>query len=105
MSDFGRLVDPPAHTRLLGVRVVNGDTILVAPRMPDAWPGFTVRLRTPHAGEYEIVVTNPSGRAEEVRSVSVDGAPGTVVSGEARILVGRERACRRIDVVLGAARA
>jgi len=29
MSDFGRLDDPPPHARLLGVRVVNGDTILV----------------------------------------------------------------------------
>jgi len=83
--------------------VVDGDTIVVAPRIPDTWPGFTVRLRVPHAGEYEIVVTNPGRCAEEVRSVSVDGAPAVVERGEARIAVARDRRQRRVEIVLGAA--
>ena len=88
---------------ILGIRLAGGDTLVVAPRIPDTWPGFTVRLRVPQAGEYEIVVTNPSGRAEVVRAVTIDGAAAAVVDGEARIAVGRDRRPRRIEVVLGAA--
>ncbi|MBI3767959.1 MAG: glycosyl transferase [Deltaproteobacteria bacterium] len=87
---------------LLGVRLEGGDTLIVAPRIPDAWPGFTVRLRLPDGrGDYEIVVTNPTGLAAVVTAVAVDGAPGAIVAGAAHVVV--DGAAHRVDVVLGAA--
>ena len=89
---------------VLGVRLVGGDTLVVAPRVPDAWPGFTVRLRLPDGrGDYEIVVTNPTGRAAIVTAASMDGAPAAIVAGAARIPVAAEAGRHRVDVVLGAA--
>ncbi len=87
---------------LLGVRLEGGDTLVIAPRIPDAWPGFTVRLRLPDGrGDYEIVVTNPTHRAAVVTTVAVDGTPGAIVAGAAHVAV--DGAPHRVDVILGAA--
>ena len=90
---------------ILGVRLVGGDTLVIAPRVPDTWPGFTVRLRVPNAGEYEIVVQNPNGRADQVRAVTVDGTPLAPVAGAARIALTPGSDRHRVDVVLGATNA
>ncbi len=88
---------------VLGVRLVGGDTLVIAPRIPDAWPGFTIRVRLPHVGDYEIVVANPTGCAAEVRAAAVDGTPATIVAGTARVALDASRAPHRVEVVLGAA--
>ncbi len=86
---------------ILGVRLTAGTTLVIAPRIPDAWPGFTVRLRLPDGGDYEIVVTNPTGCAAVVTAVVVDGTAGPVVDGAARIRLGAAGTRHRIEVTLG----
>src|SRR5205823_1116153 len=47
---------------ILGVTITGGDTLRVAPRIPDAWPAFRVRLRLPDGATcYEVDVRNPAG--------------------------------------------
>jgi cyclic beta-1,2-glucan synthetase len=88
---------------ILGVRLLGGDTLVIAPRIPDAWPGFTVRLRVPDGGgDYEIVVTNPDARAAAVVAVTIDGTASAIVDGTARIALARDGRSHRIDVTLGA---
>src|SRR5262249_42752203 len=55
---------------VLGVTLEGGHTLCVAPRVPDEWPGFTVKLRLPDGRtRYEIEVRNPGGDAAAVTSV------------------------------------
>ena len=62
---------------ILGVRV-RGARLMVDPRIPRAWPGFTVALRF-RSARYTIVVENPEGAGSGVSSVHLDGvALGTV---------------------------
>jgi cyclic beta-1,2-glucan synthetase len=88
--------------RLLGIRITNGDTLVVDPRIPDSWPGFEVTLNL-HGGEtrYTIAVENPSGSAATVISAELDGSATRVVDGAAQIALLRDRAVHQIRVVLG----
>src|SRR5437763_174715 len=58
---------------ILGFRVENGDTIVVRPCVPDAWPGYRIAYRTVTGTVYEIGVKNPLGRAARVAAVELDG--------------------------------
>src|SRR5262249_51985330 len=59
---------------VLGFTIENGNTLRLSPRVPDEWPGFTVRYRLPDGKtRYEIAVENPGGKADNVVSVLVDG--------------------------------
>ena len=88
---------------VLGVTVERGRVLRVAPRVPDAWSGFRVRLRLPEDGTvYEVAVENPSGRAERVVAVSVDGRAGAPERDTARIELRRDGATHRVVVTLGA---
>ncbi|MGB5064618.1 MAG: glycosyl transferase, partial [Candidatus Competibacter sp.] len=64
---------------ILGLELVEGHTLRLRPRIPDAWPGFSLRYRLPD-GEavYDIEVCNPNGRAERVAAVEIDDAPGMI---------------------------
>jgi cyclic beta-1,2-glucan synthetase len=59
---------------VLGLRLEDGRRIVLRPRVPDAWPGFRITLRLPGAPHAtRIDVRNPTGRAERVVCVRLDG--------------------------------
>ena len=52
-----------------------GDTLVIDPRIPAAWPGFSVTVRHPQ-GVVGITVDNPSHRtntASALTTVEIDG--------------------------------
>jgi cellobiose phosphorylase len=52
---------------VLGFRVENGNTLVLAPRVPDSWPGFEIDYRTPSGKTlYQIRVHVLGGRATRV---------------------------------------
>src|SRR2546429_62924 len=82
---------------VLGVTLEGGDTLRVAPCIPDDWPGFTVKLRLPDGStRYEVVVENPARQAGRVVSATVDGEPSTVVDGVAQVVLDADGAVHRV---------
>jgi cellobiose phosphorylase len=92
-----------AMESILGVRIEGGDTLCVRPCVPDAWDGFTVRLRLGGGTAYEVVVSNPTHESATVTAVVVDGAPVAVVEGGARVALRHDGHVHRVAVTLGAA--
>ena len=90
---------------VLGVRIVNGDTLCLSPCVPDDWPRFQVRLRLPGGGTfYEIEVRNPDACSARVTAVAVDEERGVVdEDGVARVRLVDDGARHRVEVTLGAA--
>src|SRR5439155_21297697 len=87
---------------VLGLGLEGGDTLRVRPCVPDAWPRFAVRLRLPDGRtRYEIAVENPEGNAAAVVAASVDGEPGAVEDGAARIALRRDGAAHDVRLRLG----
>ena len=79
---------------------------MIAPCIPDEWPGFRVRLRL--AGgttQYEIAVDNPKRNSSAVVSVTADGSPVAVGAGSARVALVNDGGRHVVHVVLGAASA
>jgi cellobiose phosphorylase len=59
---------------VLGLRLENGDTLVLDPRVPDGWPGFAISYRTVSGKTtYQIEVAIPDGDASAVASVEIDG--------------------------------
>ncbi len=90
-----------ALERVLGIRIENGDALLIDPRIPDEWPGYTVELRL-HGGatHYEIAVDNPARSASRVASLAVDGQVLDMVDGIARLPLRRDGVRHRVRVAL-----
>src|SRR5438874_11571779 len=89
---------------VLGVTLEGGDTLRVAPCIPDTWSGFKVKLRLPDGKtRYEVEVENPTRNAVAVTSATVDGHPASVESGAARVALAADGALHRVSVTLGAA--
>jgi cyclic beta-1,2-glucan synthetase len=87
---------------ILGVRMEEGDTLAIRPCVPDAWGGFTVRLRLEGGATYEVLVGNPDRHAAAVVSAAVDGvpvAPGG--DGAVRVPLRRDGRAHRVEVTLG----
>jgi len=85
---------------ILGFRVENGDTIVVRPCVPDAWPGYRITYRTGTGTVYEIGVKNPLGRAARVAAVELDGRSVECPHGQARIPLSTDGRTHRVSVVL-----
>jgi cyclic beta-1,2-glucan synthetase len=87
---------------LLGFEIVGGDTLRLAPCVPDEWPEFRLDWRVP-GGEtrYEIVCRNPRRRAQEVVEAALDGKPVPVADGAARLPIVRDGRTHRVEIVLG----
>jgi len=86
---------------VFGVRMVSGDTLVIRPCIPAAWPGFQLQWRVPgDRTRYEIVVRNAGGGA--VRRASLDGAEVEVIGGAARVPLLRDGGSHRVEVELGA---
>ncbi len=91
-----------ALERVLGIRVEGGDTLVVDPRIPDAWPGFRVSLRlNDGASRYAVEVENPSGRTAAVTAITLDGVPGRVTDGIGRVALLRDGVDHTVRVQLG----
>jgi cyclic beta-1,2-glucan synthetase len=88
---------------VLGCTIENGDTLVVAPRVPDDWPEFHVHYELPGGGAYDIAVRNPNGSAAKVIDATVDGLPVQVVDGVARIPIVRDGGPHGVDILLGGA--
>lgn len=87
---------------LLGLRWSGGTHIEISPCIPDGWPGFRATYRPPgRRGRVEIEVRNPNGRARAVTAVTIDGAPGAIQDGRARIPLDLPTETARVTVVLG----
>ncbi len=84
---------------ILGLRR-HGDTLLVAPCIPAAWPGFSAVLRH-GAARYDIVVENPHGVCAGVALIELDGV---AVAGTGPVPLVDDGARHQVRVVLGTAR-
>ena len=58
---------------ILGLTELDGESFVLAPRIPDAWPGFRIERRLEDGTVYEFHVTHPDGPAEGVVAATVDG--------------------------------
>ncbi len=88
---------------VLGLRLEKGDTLVLSPRVPDGWPGFSIRYRTVSGKTlYQILVSVESGRADQVTAVKVDGKAVPVKDGTARWGIQDDGATHTVDVILGA---
>jgi cellobiose phosphorylase len=88
---------------VLGFTIENGDTLVVAPRIPDDWPEFHVHYRLPGGGSYDVTVRNPNGTAATVIGVTLDGLPLNIVDGVARIPLVPDGGPHGVDILLGGA--
>jgi cellobiose phosphorylase len=87
---------------VLGFSIEGGDTIVMAPRIPDEWPEFSIRHQLPDdGGSYEITVLNPGHSARDVVSVTLDGTALAADDGVARIPLLRDGAVHRVELSLG----
>jgi cyclic beta-1,2-glucan synthetase len=87
---------------LLGIRLVHGREIAIAPCVPDDWPGFTITVRLPaEETRYEIRAVNPRRCARCIVSASVDGVTLEPDSGAIRVPLRHDGRTHRVDVVLG----
>jgi cyclic beta-1,2-glucan synthetase len=82
---------------ILGFRV-RGETLLIDPCIPKAWPGFEIVFRY-HSARYEITVENPRGVSRGVTRVEFDGA--ALVGTGARIRLIDDGATHQVRVILG----
>ncbi|PYN78186.1 MAG: hypothetical protein DMD96_22045 [Candidatus Rokuibacteriota bacterium] len=85
---------------ILGFPVENGDTILLRPRVPNAWPGYRIIYRTGTGTVYEIEVKNPNRRAAGVVAVELDGRFAGSRDGEARIALATDGRTHRVSVIV-----
>ena len=86
---------------VLGLRVMQGRTLLIRPCIPADWPGFRLHYRLPDgATQCEIVVENPQG-GRRVIAARLDGRDVPVSDGAARITLPVTGGQYRIEVRLG----
>jgi len=86
---------------VLGLRVMQGRTLLICPCIPADWPGFRLHYRLPDGVTHcEIVVENPQG-GRQVVAARLDGREVTLTDGTARITLPEAGGQYRIEVRLG----
>jgi cyclic beta-1,2-glucan synthetase len=85
-----------AVENILGLRL-SGDTLLIAPVIPKAWPNFEATIRRGDA-TFEVMVENPDGRCTGVAAAWLDGKP---VAFDKGITLVRDGASHKIRIVLG----
>ncbi|MBK8165102.1 MAG: glycosyl transferase [bacterium] len=87
---------------VLGLRTRGGDTLVVAPCIPDGWPGFRLTWRLPGDGTtYEVDVRNPSGCSRAVVAATVDGVNLAPRDGQAHLPLHRDGGRHVVTVTLG----
>ncbi|MCK9384034.1 MAG: glycosyl transferase [Nevskia sp.] len=87
---------------VLGLRLENGDTLVLSPCVPDDWPEYRIHYRHPASGTtYDIEVDNPTRCSAGVIACSVDDTAVLVVDGTARIAIAGDGAKHRLRITLG----
>jgi cyclic beta-1,2-glucan synthetase len=89
---------------ICGLGLDGGAALTLRPCLPDEWPSATIRYRLP--GEettYVIVMENPEGCTERVRSATLDEEPAEITEGLVRIPLAHDGRDHHVHVVLGAA--
>lgn len=86
---------------LLGFSLEGGNTLRVAPCIPDSWPGFTLRYRLANGTQYDVEVSNPQGKAQTVVSATLDGAPIASRLKDVSVPLRRDGATHRLHITLG----
>ncbi len=87
---------------LLGFRLARGRALVLAPRVPAGWPGFTIRYRLPgEKTEYEIEARSAGDGGAELCAASADGEPLPIVAGAARVELAHDGRRHRIELLLG----
>ena len=81
---------------ILGFRV-RGETLVLDPCIPRAWPGYEIDFRY-HSARYEIVVENPQGVSRGVVTAELDGQ---ALAAAAAIPLVDDGDTHRVRVVLG----
>ncbi|MBX7208402.1 MAG: glycosyl transferase [Verrucomicrobiaceae bacterium] len=90
---------------VLGLRIENGDTLVLKPCVPDEWTSCRMRHRcTRTATTHHIHMRNPDGRAEQIACVSIDGVAAVVGDGEVRVPLFADGGEHQIVVTLGRAK-
>ena len=90
---------------LLGFSIEGGGSLLLRPRIPDAWPGCALSYHYTPTTVYEIEMINPRGKAERVESARLDGTPVSIGNGHAcvRVPLVDDGRVHRLVLMLGAA--
>lgn len=87
---------------VLGLHVENGDTLMLDPRVPDNWPGYSIDFLTPSGKTlYRIEVIIPDGKAGKVRELSVNGKSIALEDSLARWPMTDDGAEHTVRVTLG----
>lgn len=89
---------------ILGFTLEEGRSLRLRPRVPHDWPRFRMTYRL-WDGEtrYEILVDNPRKASGDVSAVEVDGAPGTIDDGAARVSLVMDGALHHVKITLSGA--
>ncbi len=84
---------------VLGVTVTGGDSLLLSPCIPAAWPRFSVRYRVPNdTATYEIDVVRGSGGGT---IATLDGAPLAIEGRAVVVPLARDGRKHSVQVTLG----
>jgi cyclic beta-1,2-glucan synthetase len=86
---------------ILGFSLEGGNTLRLAPCIPDHWPGFTLRYRLDDGTHYEIEVSNPQTCAQAVVSAQLDDAAIACDAQCVAVPLAKDGAIHRLRVVLG----
>ncbi|MFN8177856.1 MAG: hypothetical protein U0167_08010 [bacterium] len=87
---------------ILGLRLVAGEALAIAPCVPDDWPEFSVTWRRPgEETRYEIRVINNEGHAGRVVTATLDGATARLDHGTALVPLAHDGRTHRVEIVLG----
>ncbi|MDQ2668695.1 MAG: glycosyl transferase [Gemmatimonadota bacterium] len=88
---------------VLGIEMRGGQTMIVRPCIPDAWPGFSVRYKLPdRVTEYEIVVTRTGADGATTATLDGDASLVSVENGAVQFDIVRDGCNHVVTVVLGA---
>ena len=80
---------------ILGFRIERGETLVLTPRIPSDWPGFSLRYRLPEGGgTVEIEVTRGETAA------TFDDGPVEVERGAVQVALPRDGASHRLRLTL-----
>ncbi len=91
-----------AMESVLGLRLFNGDTLVIKPCVPDEWEGFEMDYRHPGTRTVLQIKVRRSGQSmQRVLAVSVDGAPGVVIDGAAQVPVIGDGGTHEVLVTMG----
>jgi cyclic beta-1,2-glucan synthetase len=89
---------------VLGFTLQEGSALRIKPAIPAAWPGYTLRYKTPQGGTvYEISVANEAGGAQGVVAACLlDGRALVLDGGAALVPLLADGGLHKVDIVLRA---